>query len=73
MKRAKPERKPPLAVVEDPFLRLDIAAKRVLERVMTEYCKDPALIALYSRLKPGIEEALTEVLGPMKTRRKRVT
>lgn len=72
MKDTKPKRKPPLAVVEDPFLRLDIAAKRVLERIMTEYCKDPALVAVYARLKPGIDETLIKVLGPMKTRRKRV-
>ena len=74
MKRAKRDEKPiPAQVPEDPTLRVDILAKRLLDEIMTRHCTDPALVFMYARFKPGIEETLAEVLGPMKTRRKRVT
>lgn len=70
MKNAK--LKPILALVQDdPTLRMDILAKRLLEQIMT-HCTDPALIFVYARFKPGIEEAIEECLAPMKpARRKR--
>jgi len=62
----EPKRKPPLAVVEDPYLRFDIMAKRLLERIMTKHCTDPALVFVYARFKPGIEAALEDLIGPIK-------
>ena len=57
----------------DPTLRLDILALKLLDKVMTQHCNDPALVFVYARLKPGIEETLTEVLGPIKSRGRRAS
>jgi len=73
MKRAKREDKPkPAEVPEDPTLRVDILVKRLLEEVMTKHCTDPALVFVYARFKPGIEQVLEEFVGPVKVRRRRV-